>query len=103
MDQNQNPLPKISEKAKKEVYNELADLGIDAEQKGLFFEEDFQASAAFILDNLEKVKTKKELLDFLHVLNKRWDVYQAAYLRVKKEELMEQVHNELNQLSNNSN
>lgn len=89
----------IDEQTKKKIYEDLAEALIAGLEKGLIPEQDSQDSSAFILDNLDAIQTREELIRFLETLCRRWDIYREVYLEVKKGELLDSIQSELTQLS----
>lgn len=90
----------LDPKEKEAIYNELADTMIVGLEKGELFDTDASEVSGFILSGFQEVKEKKDLLAFLEVLAKRWDIYKPIYTKYKSEELLGKVQGELDQLTN---
>lgn len=71
------------ENLKKELYDSLCTGILDSMVHGNATFQDGKESARFILDNLEKVSTKKELLQFLFDLTTKWKLYNPYYVKIK--------------------
>lgn len=89
----------ITVEEKTTIYNNLADLLMNGLKNGELFEEDVQNSSKFILEKMESITTKEELITFLKILSDRWDIYREEYLKYKKDDLMGKIQTELQQLS----
>lgn len=89
----------IDEQTKKKIYEDLAEELIAGLEKGLILEQDSKDSAGLILDKLDKIHTREELIVFLELLSRRWDIYREVYLEVKKGELLDSIQSELVQIS----
>jgi len=70
----------------KEIYNILADAMIDGVEKMEISEEESRKSAEFILQNLDPIKTRAELISFLEELCKVWPTYNNVYHRLINEQ-----------------
>lgn len=68
---------------KKELWNSLMDQITDAMLHGTASLSDGKESAQFMLDRLDAVKSKEELMQFLFDLQTKWTVYNPVYVKVK--------------------
>lgn len=91
-------MDKITEDQKEKIYGELMNLIIDGLDKGVIFKEDAQDAAEFILARMEKVDTEKDLILFLDDLARKWDVFLPEFHLVKKNELINKVQQELQEI-----
>lgn len=71
------------ETLKNKLYDDLCRGILEAMMHGQATIQDGKESARFILDHLDKVKTKDELLQFLFDLATRWKVYHPFYIKAK--------------------
>lgn len=71
------------ETLKNKLYDDLCRGILEAMMHGQATIQDGKESARFILDHLDKVKTKDELLQFLFDLATRWKVYHPFYVKTK--------------------
>lgn len=92
----------------KEIYDVLSDAMIDGIEMGKISDDESKKSVEYILQNLDNVKTKQELITFLEYLCSTWPIYRAVYQQlineqktVENENKIEQVKNSLNNLTNN--
>lgn len=68
---------------KKQLWNSLMDQITDSMLHGTATLKDGKESAQFMLDRLDAVKTKEELMQFLFDLQTKWTVYNPVYIKVK--------------------
>lgn len=71
------------EDLKKQLWNSLMDQITDSMLHGSATLKDGKESAQFMLDRLDAVKTKDELMQFLFDLQTKWTVYNPVYVKVK--------------------
>lgn len=71
------------EKLKKQLWDSLMDQITDSMLHGSASLRDGKESAQFMLDRLDNVKTKDELMQFLFDLQTKWAVYNPVYVKVK--------------------
>lgn len=88
----------ITAEIKEGIYNDLADAMIVGLKNGVIFTDDASSSADYVLKNLETISDKDQLMGFLAILSKKWDVYKDVYLKIKKEDLIDKVQSELKQI-----
>lgn len=83
----------ITEVERKKIYDDLADLMIDAVEREYLPIKEMKKSCQYILETLDTVKTEDELLEFLHVLGEKWKSYAIELVRYegKKRETQDKV------------
>ncbi len=79
------------------VYAKLADAMIRAMEAGAMDDTGSQQSSQFVLDRLETLSSREELMVFLEELSNRWPVYKEVYLSFKAEEVAIQDNTQLQQ------
>ncbi|OGK62740.1 hypothetical protein A2334_00800 [Candidatus Roizmanbacteria bacterium RIFOXYB2_FULL_38_10] len=83
----------ITEAERTKIYDDLADLMIDAvERDDLPFKE-MKQSCTYILETLDTIKTEEELLEFLRTLGEKWKTYAIELVRYEgqKKEVQDQA------------
>lgn len=75
----------INEQTRKKVYDDLADLMIDAVERNDLPMKEMKQSAQYILETLDNIQTEDELLQFLQVLGQKWKAYAVELLRYEGE------------------
>lgn len=81
---NATPVNKNSvEDLKKQLWDNLMDRIIDAMLHGNATLKDGKESAQFMLDRLDPVKSKEELLQFLFDIQTKWSLYNPIYVKIK--------------------
>lgn len=96
MDQK-NPLFTLEEREK--LLDELAEMMISGLEKGLILDPDAKESSTFVLERINTITNKNQLEQFLKELSIRWDIYKEAYEKFKREQLLNRVQTELQQLN----
>lgn len=88
-----NMAQSITEIERKKIYDDLADLMIDAVEREDLPIKEMKKSCQYILETLDTVKTEDELLEFLHVLGEKWKLYAIELVRYegKKRETQDQA------------
>lgn len=95
-----NMAQSITEIERKKIYDDLADLMIDAvERNDLPFKE-MKKSCQYILETLDTVKTEDELLEFLHVLGEKWKSYAIELVRYKGKKREMEDHAKIQDIQN---
>ncbi len=89
----------LTSEEREKIYDDLADVTIDALKRGLLTEEESQKLARFILDRLDKVKNYLELDSFFADLCSQWKIFEGVYLKFKEKlfKISEQI--KINQLT----
>ena len=71
------------EDLKKQLWDSLMDRIIDAMLHGNATLKDGKESAQFMLDRLDPVKSKEDLLQFLFDIQTKWALYNPIYVKIK--------------------
>lgn len=88
----------FNEASRKKIYDNLADVLITALENGKATQEDEIKSAEFILQELEKVKNKKDLLIFLKRLTDQWPIYDPVYVKILDEDAKVEVQKKIEEI-----
>ncbi len=87
----------VTEEEKNSIYTRLADAMLEGLEANALTDEDSQTSAQFILEQLEVLSTRKDLMDFLNKLSTLWPVYKSFYSELQAEEAKKQDNVQLQQ------
>lgn len=87
----------VAEEEKNRIYTSLADTMLEGLEANVLTDEDSRTSAQFILEQLEVLTTRKELMDFLNKLSTLWPVYKSVYSDLQAEEAKAQDSAQLQQ------
>ncbi len=71
------------EDLKKKLWDSLMDDLIDSMLHGNATIKDAKESAQFMIDRLDPLKTKNELMQFLFDLQTKWKIYNPVYIKTK--------------------
>ncbi len=74
-------LGEIPSEDRESLYKDLADAMMEALDKGEIEVEDSEASSQFVLDHLDSVQTKADLVNFLKELGERWPIYNTIGMK----------------------
>ena len=93
MDQN------LSAGEKKKIYEHLFDITFEELKSKKLSVEEGQILAGFMLDNMEILKNKGELLIFLEKLSKKWLFFNNYYLKNKGEKTLKEDKTKIEELT----
>lgn len=93
MDQNLTP------EEKKKIYEDLFDITFEQLKSKKLSVEDGQILAGFMLDNMEILKNKGELLTFLEKLNNKWSFFNNYYLKNKGEKTLKEDKKKIEEIT----
>lgn len=75
----------VTDSKRNKIYDELADLMIEAMSRGEVDLKEAKEMGAFILGKLDNVKLESELFSFIEALCTKWNVYGKVLTELKAE------------------
>ncbi len=73
----------VSDTRRSKLYDQLADLMIDALGRGAIPLKEAQSMSKQILEKLDNVKLESELLAFVEALCEKWNIYRPTFVGLK--------------------
>lgn len=85
------------------IYHDLAEAMLSALEKGKMLAEESRYSSQYIIEKMEVIRKKSELVLFLEDLSSRWPAYYDVFVRTKNEigdtQKIQNVESQLDQLT----
>jgi len=92
--------PLIGEALKKEIKKKLITAMLDSFEKGEMTQDDMEFASNIVLDEMPKVHTQEQLLQFLEQLKGVWKQFDSVYLSSKTQETSMKEKEVIDRLSN---